>query len=75
MLLTVVGFSERASILPISLMSISNILDITSMNLPVPAAHLSFMKNLVTFPLSSIEMAFASCPPISMIVLAVGKRK
>ena len=39
----------------------------TSMNLPVPAEHLSFMLNLTTLPFFS-TMALVSCPPMSTTV-------
>ena len=36
---------------------------------PVPAAHLSFMRNFTTFPVcGSTWIALASCPPMSMMV-------
>ena len=41
---------------------------------PVPAAHLSFMIKLVTFPFSSHRMALHSCPPISRIVRTEGRK-
>jgi hypothetical protein len=40
---------------------------------PVPAAHLSFITNSTTLPVSrSTLMAFESCPPMSRIVRASG---
>ena len=46
----------------------------TSMNLPVPAEHLSFMLNLTTLPRSR-TMALVSWPPMSTTVQSSPKRK
>ena len=35
---------------------------------PVPAAHLSFIRKLTTFPSRSKAMTLLSCPPMSRIV-------
>jgi len=53
---------------PISSIGIVNKSAKTSIPLPVPAAHLSFIKKETTFPLSSQRMALQSWPPISKIV-------
>ncbi len=47
----------------------------TSRNLPVPAAHFSFITKSFTRPVSSIDIALLSCPPISMTVRADGRMK
>ncbi len=47
-------------------------LAITSIDRPAPAAHLSFMTKLVTFPVSLQVMTLQSCPPISKTVRAEG---
>ncbi len=46
---------------------------ITSMNLPVPAAHLSFITKFATWPSSVRLIALLSWPPMSRIVLAEGQ--
>ena len=75
MFISVVDFWERG---PISLMSTSSTLAMTSRKRPVPAAHLSFMQKSTTLgPLGpSVVRATAllSCPPMSMIVLVLGNR-
>ena len=50
----------------------SNALAIASKNLPVPAAHLSFMAKFFTVPSVSIAIPLTSCPPISIIDLTLG---
>ena len=47
----------------------------TSRNLPVPEAHLSFVRNFSISPLASRRMALQSWPPTSMTVRTVGCRK
>ena len=47
--------------------SVSSVFDMISRNLPVPAAHLSFIKKSMTSPLLLISMIFVSCPPISIM--------
>ena len=47
---------------------------IISMNRPVPAAHLSFIKKSFTCPWLSRVMTLQSCPPISMTVSQPGAR-
>jgi hypothetical protein len=39
---------------------------------PVPAAHLSFIRNSFTFPFSSQRMILQSCPPMSSSVRTDG---
>ena len=59
---------------PIRSRSISSVLAITSRNLPVPAAHLSFMAKSATFPSGPSRITLLSCPPMSRTVSAPGKR-
>ena len=47
---------------------------IISRNLPVPAAHLSFMEKSRIFPWPSSLMILLSCPPISMMVRTDGSK-
>ena len=60
---------------PIRSRSISSVLAITSRNLPVPAAHLSFMAKSATFPSGPSRITLLSCPPMSRTVSAPGKRR
>ena len=54
--------------MPSSSTPISRFIATTSKNFPVPAAHLSFIAKLITFPSLSKEIAFESCPPMLIIV-------
>ena len=74
-LLTTTFSVLRASYSPICSTLSSSTRAMLSMKRPVPAAHLSFMKKHWTAPFSSMEMALQSCPPMSRMVRAVGKRK
>src|SRR3989338_4063172 len=46
----------------------------TSRARPVPAAHLSFMRKLVTRPAASHRIALQSCPPMSRMVRTPAKK-
>ena len=74
-LLILTGDFDVIEISPNIETSVSNTPAITSKNLPVPAAHLSFMTKLDKFPFLSNKSAFISCPPISITVPTSGTRK
>ncbi len=52
--------------------SMSSTLAMTDRKRPVPAAHLSFMRNFNILPCGESFITFASCPPISIMVRASG---
>ena len=68
------GFWDFSESLPISSTCTSRTRDMASRNLPVPAAHLSFIIKFSRFPLSSRSSALASCPPMSITVQTRGHR-
>ena len=68
------GLSEVRDRGPKLSRSTSRACAITSRNRPVPAAHFSFITKSFTRPVSSMDMALESCPPMSMTVRAEGKR-
>ena len=65
------GSSAWREMSPRSSMGISSRSAMTSRNLPVPAAHLSFMTKSAMTPSASREMALLSWPPMSMMVRTV----
>jgi hypothetical protein len=68
------SLSASSASLPNSSMSYPRVLAMISRNLPVPAAHRSFISNFFTLPFSNREMALLSCPPISKTVWAVREK-
>jgi len=49
--------------------------EITCRNLPEPVAHFSLIKKSAILPSGVIFAAFVNCPPMSIIIRAVGKRQ
>ena len=72
MLEMVSSCSQDRPMAAISSISSSRVRAISSRKRPVPAAHLSFMTKLVTFPSPSRQMTLLSWPPMSTMARAWG---
>src|SRR5581483_4467188 len=66
------GLSARNAVGPSWSRGMSSALDAAPRNLPVPAAHLSFMQKSTISPLARTRIALVSCPPISITVRVPG---
>ena len=67
------GFFERSASVPSSDSGSSSAYDAAPRKRPVPAAHLSFIVKSSTWRSGFTEIAFVSCPPMSMTVRVFGK--